>query len=112
MLTGQTWRPIAPRPRRSLQAWRTVTIGPRSIAVLHEQYAASSRLELETAWARVSLRKQPLHWYPPALWLKSRQTEVELGAFLNSSEKNELAEALSRTIGVYSAWQHQKIEGN
>lgn len=99
-----------------VRAWKsawtveTITIDPTSISVLQEQYAASSRLELDTAWARVILRQPAARWYPPALWLRSGDTGVELGTFLNAAEKRELAEALHRAVEAHSAWRHQKIE--
>lgn len=99
-----------------VRAWKaswtveTISIEPMSIAVLHEQYADSSRLELDTAWARVILRQPAIRWYPPALWLRSGDSGVELGTFLNAAEKRELAEALRRAVEPHSAWQHQRIE--
>lgn len=99
-----------------VRAWKsawsveTITIDPDSIAVLQEQYAASSRLELNPAWARVILRQSAVRWHPPALWLQSGRTRVELGSFLNAGEKRELAQALNRAVGAHSAWRHQKIE--
>ena len=99
-----------------VRAWKaawtveTITIDSDCIAVLHERYADSSRLELEPAWARVILKQPPVRWYPPSLWLRSGQTRVEVGAFLNCGEKQEMAQALCSAIGQHSSWQHQKIE--
>lgn len=93
-------------------AWtvETITVDSDSIAVLKEQYAASSRLELDSAWARVILRQPKARWYPPTLWLQSAGTRVELGAYLNTGEKRELANALGQAVGAHSAWEHQEIE--
>lgn len=99
-----------------VRAWKsawtveTITIDSDSIAVLQEQYAASNRLELEPAWARVILRQPGIKWYPPALWLQSGTSRVELGAFLNSAEKREMAEALRQAIAEHSAWRNLEIE--
>jgi uncharacterized membrane protein len=103
---------ILVRAWKSAWAVETITIDSKSIAVLQEQYAASSRLELGAAWARVILRKPSVRWYLPTLWLSSGTTQVELGAYLNAGEKGELAEALRQAIGARSAWQHQKIEAD
>lgn len=99
-----------------VHAWKaswtveTITIDPISISVLHEQYAESARLELETAWARVILRQPQVRWYLPSLWLRSGGSSIELGQFLNAAEKRELAEALRRAVEARSAWQRQTIE--
>lgn len=100
------------RAWKSAWAVETITIDPKFIAVLQEQHTGSSRLELDTAWARVILQQPAVRWYPPALWLKSGDTRVELGAYLNAGERRELAEALAKAIGSYSAWQHQRLEVN
>ncbi|MDX1557002.1 MAG: DUF2244 domain-containing protein [Xanthomonadales bacterium] len=99
-----------------VRAWKsawtveTITVGPDSICVLQEKYAERSRETFETAWARVILRPPAIRWYPPAVWLKSGGNRVELGAYLNTTERCELAEALRAAIARHSAWQHQKIE--
>jgi uncharacterized membrane protein len=99
-----------------VRAWKsawtveTITVDPKTIAVLHEEYAGRRRMELNPAWARVFLNRASIGWYPPRLWLKSGDREVELGAFLNAAEKCELAEILRHTIAAHSAWQQQKIE--
>lgn len=99
-----------------VRAWKsawtveTVTIGPISIAVLQQEYQGSSRLEMDAAWARVVLTRPAVKWHAPALWLKSGNCSVELGAYLNAVEKRAFAEALSAAIATHSAWQHQKIE--
>lgn len=99
-----------------VRAWKlawtveTITVGPETIAVLHEQYAGCKRTELETPWAKVVLRQPNIRWYPPDLFLKSGGKAVELGTYLNATERSELAEALRAAIARHSAWQHQKIE--
>lgn len=103
---------ILVRAWKAAWAVETITIDPKFVSVLQEQYNGSSRLKLGTAWARVILRQPAVRWYPPALWLRSGETTVELGAYLNAAERRELAEALRQAIGTHSAWQHQKLEVN
>ncbi len=99
-----------------VRAWKsawtveTITVGPKSIAILQERYASSCRTRLQSAWARVILEQPPVRWYPPVLWVRSGGKKVQLGAFLNTTEKRELAEALRNAIARHSTWQHQKIE--
>jgi uncharacterized membrane protein len=99
-----------------VRAWKsawtveTISVNSESIAVLQEHYSRSSRLELKPAWTKVVLRQPVIRWYPPSLWLKCGGTRVELGAYLNTTEKRQFAAALQKAIEPYCAWQHPQIE--
>lgn len=101
---------ILVRAWKSAWAVETISICSESIAVLQEHYDGSSSLELNPAWTRVVLRQPVIQWYSPSLWLRSGETRVELGAFLNAAEKREFANALQQAIEPFCAWQHSKIE--
>jgi uncharacterized membrane protein len=102
MIFVRTWK----------SAWtvETISIDSECIAVLQERYSGHNRIELDAAWARVVLQQPDIRWYTPELLIKSGKTSVRLGEYLNAAEKRELAEALRKAVGQFSAWQAQKIE--
>lgn len=93
-------------------AWtvETISIDSKCITVLRNRFADQEKIELDAAWARVILQQPQYKWYPPELVIRSGKTTVRLGQYLNTAEKHELAETLSKAIGQFSAWQTQRIE--
>jgi uncharacterized membrane protein len=73
------------------------------IRVTHQRHKRKRQCELETAWAVVELKQPEISWYAPKILLRSRSVTVELGAFLTSEEKRELAVLLKRAITKHSA---------
>lgn len=101
---------ILVRAWKAAWAVETIILGPERIRILHQEYASSRAVEMDSPWARLSLQSPAIDWYPPRLWLKSGTRSVELGAHLNAGEKRQLAEQLRTAIGAHSAWQHVAIE--
>lgn len=91
-----------------IRAWErswlleVIEIGPETITVTHQRHRIKRRVELESAWARVEWVEPAIAWYAPRVVLKSKTTELELGAFLTGVEKRELADQLKRAIANYS----------
>lgn len=99
-----------------IRAWKsawtveTISVDKKCIAVLQQRYSGQSRIELDSAWARVILKQPQYQWYPPELVIRSGKITVRLGEFLNAAEKKELAGSLRTAVGQFSAWQTQQIE--
>ncbi len=49
-------------------------------------------------WARISLERAPIAWYPSRLKLVFQDRQVEIGRFLNETERSALAVELNRMI--------------
>ena len=81
----------------------TIEICEDRIRVTHQRHKRKRHCELETAWAVVELKRSDISWYAPKILLRSRSVTVELGAFLTSEEKRELATHLQRAITKHSA---------
>ena len=60
-------------------------------------------VELDTAWAVVEVKQPEVAWYRPRVQLRSGSQVVELGTFLTSEEKRQLAQYLKSAIVEHSA---------
>jgi uncharacterized membrane protein len=87
------------------RAWISEVIEIRKdfIRVIRQRYKRKRQYELETAWAVVELKQPDVAWYNPRLQLRSRSQVVELGSFLTSDEKYQLAKYVQSAIKKHSA---------
>ena len=88
------------------RAWlvETIEIGEQRIKVVRQRYKQKRQFELETAWAVVSIEPPEIRWYGPRVFLRSRSQELELGCFLTSEEKHQLARQLKSAVKKHSAF--------
>lgn len=56
------------------------------------------RWMLARSWARIVLERCPTGWYPSRLLICSHGRVVEIGGFLTESERQRLAEELTRVL--------------
>ena len=87
------------------RAWvsEIIDIRPERIEVRRQRHKRVRRFELDPAWAVVEFKPPEFAWYSPRLYLRSRGAALELGAFLTSDEKRQLANYVRSAIGQHSA---------
>ena len=73
------------------------------ITVTQQRHKRKRQIELDTAWAVIELKQPEIAWYRPRVQLRSGSQVVELGSFLTSEEKRQLAQYLKNTIVEHSA---------
>ena len=73
------------------------------ITVTQQRHKRKREIELDTAWAVIELKQPEVAWYRPRVQLRSRSQVVELGSFLTSEEKRQLAQYLKSAIVEHSA---------
>ena len=56
------------------------------------------RYELKRVWAQVVLQRPWNNWYPSRLFIRSHGRQIEIGRFLNESERQGLAKELQKLI--------------
>jgi uncharacterized membrane protein len=86
-----------------ISAWRggvkeviSVTEDKIRIEIGHD--SPEQRHELKRAWVQVVLQRPWNSWYPSRLFIKSHGRQVEIGRFLNESERQGLAKELQKLI--------------
>jgi len=79
-----------------------VTLGPTTLEVTRMGSPPSTQ-RFDPYW--VQMRLQPGHWHgwPSRLLLRSHGREVEIGAFLNEAEREQLAHRLSALLAAAKA---------
>ena len=89
-------------------AWifEEICIDAETVSIVRQRYRRRSRISLESAWATVRLERPAISWYAAKLILRSRNQQVELGAFLTDEEKLSLAKHLSHALSRHSAWRN------
>lgn len=75
-----------------------VRVHERTVAVEKGRRGPEQRWEFERAWVRVALQGARHTWYPSRLVIRSHGREVEIGDFLEESERASLADDLDRAI--------------
>jgi len=73
------------------------------ITVTQQRHKRKRQIELDTAWAVIELKQPEIAWYRPRVQLRSGSQVVELGSFLTSEEKRQLAQYLKSAIVEHSA---------
>ena len=97
-------------------AWRrnwvqeSIEITAEKLTLSHKSLQQTWQAEFQSAWVKVQLIPHPRDWYPPQLLLSAMGKTVELGRFLNRSEKRELASYLQTALAECSAWSHPDIK--
>lgn len=90
--------------QRNSSLAESIEIGPDRVTV------ASSRPHFKrdflTGWLRIEVRQDRSDWYPRRLLLSCYGDELEVGAFLTDTERNEAAEAMR--VAVKSAIRPQR----
>ena len=73
------------------------------ITVTQQRHKRKRQIELDTAWAVIELKQPEIAWYRPRVQLRSGSQVVELGSFLTSEDKCQLAQYLKNAIVEHSA---------
>lgn len=84
--------------RRSLDR-EVIYISDSRICVEKGRGRVQRRWEMQPAWTEVVLRQLPRRWEHTQLVLRTRETELELGSFLDADERKSLARELARCVG-------------
>lgn len=87
------------------RAWvcDVIDISADRITVTQQRHKRKRRVEFDTAWAVVEVEQPEIAWYRPRVQLRSGSQVVELGTFLTSEEKRQLAQYLESAIVEHSA---------
>lgn len=80
-----------------------IVAGPEKVEVTQQRHKRKRQSQLEAAWAVVELEQSEIAWYGPRVILRSRGKTIELGRFLTTPEKEQLADCLRRAIRKHSA---------
>ena len=86
-----------------ISAWRggvkeVISITEDKIRIEIGHDSPEQRHELKRAWAQVVLQRPWNNWYPSRLFIRSHGRQVEIGRFLNESERQGLAKELQKLI--------------
>jgi len=87
------------------RAWvsEAITAGPEWVEVTWQRHTRKRQSQLEAAWAVVELQPPEIAWYGPKVILRSGRKSIELGQFLTTDEKKQLADHVRRAIRKHSA---------
>jgi uncharacterized membrane protein len=81
-----------------------VTISRDTVSVERGRKQAEERWECPRAWARFSMERSPIAWYPSRLSAVFQGRRVEIGRFLNEMERQRLAVELQGMVRSHD-WQ-------
>ncbi|QKT03293.1 DUF2244 domain-containing protein [Ectothiorhodospiraceae bacterium 2226] len=77
-----------------------VSVAEETVAVQKGRARPTESYSFPRRWAQVILKHPSARIHPLRLAIRSHGREVELGAFLRDDEREKLAQALARAIGV------------
>lgn len=86
------------------QIREVITISRDTVSVERGRRQAEVHWECPRAWARISLERSPIAWYPSRLSVAFQGQQVEIGRFLNEMERQGLAVELQGMVRSYR-WQ-------
>ncbi len=92
-----------------VRAWKLswvqelIEIEESVIRVRHQRHKRVRQCRLDPAWSVVEVKQPEVAWYGPRVFLRSGRQAVEVGTFLTSDEKRELAEYVGTAIEKHSA---------
>ncbi|MDX2458269.1 MAG: DUF2244 domain-containing protein [Gammaproteobacteria bacterium] len=91
------------------QLREVISVNVDVVTVERGRHRAQEHWECPRAWARISLQRSPLAWYPSRLAIAFQGRQVEIGKFLTEQERCELAEELEYTIR-HKDWRLLPVE--
>lgn len=77
--------------QKHAQVREVVSISKDVVRVEKGRHQVEERWECPRTWARVSLQRSPISWYPSQLTVAFQGERVEIGKFLNEEERRSLA---------------------
>jgi len=80
------------------QLREVVSVSADSVRVEKGRHEPDEQWECPRAWAQIMLERAPIAWYPSRLKLVFRNRQVEIGRFLNETERAALARDLDHMI--------------
>jgi uncharacterized membrane protein len=80
------------------QVREIVSVNADIVTVEKGRNSPQEHWECPRAWARISLERSPIAWYPSRLAIAFQGQQVEIGRFLAEQERRELADELEQTI--------------
>jgi uncharacterized membrane protein len=78
---------------------QVVRIGDGIVEIEKGRRLPGTHIEIPRHWARVSLRRASVAWYPSRLAIRSHGREVVIGEFLTEEERRTLAGDLAAHLG-------------
>lgn len=91
------------------QVREVVSVNATLVTVEKGRYGPQQHWECPRVWARVSLQRSRIAWYPSRLAIAFQGEQVEIGKFLPEQERCELADELEQTIR-HADWCLQPVE--
>jgi uncharacterized membrane protein len=80
------------------QVREVVTINADVLTVERGRKQREQYWECPRAWARINMERAPIAWYPSRLLVAFKGQRVEIGRFLNETERHSLAMELQGMI--------------
>lgn len=74
--------------------WQTIYIKGNQVDIAEGRSCKHQRQTLQRAWAQVAVQPSPIYGHPTRLLIRSHGQTVEIGSYLNESEKTKLAQEL------------------
>jgi uncharacterized membrane protein len=80
------------------QIREVISVNADVVTVEKGRHRAQEHWECPRAWARISLQRSPIAWYPSRLTIAFQGRQVEIGKFLTEQERCGLADELEYNI--------------
>ncbi len=87
------------------QVREVVTLDAEVLTVERGRKQCEEHWQCPRAWARINMERAPIAWYPSRLLVAFQGQRVEIGQFLNETERQSLAMELQGMISRDS-WLH------
>ena len=91
------------------QVREVVSVNADRVTVEKGRNNPQEHWECPRVWARISLQRSPIAWYPSRLAIAFQGRQVEIGSFLAEQERRELAVELEQTI-CHKDWRRMPAE--
>lgn len=79
-------------------SWQTIYIKGNNVDIAEGRSGYSRQQTLQRAWAQVDVQPAPIKGYPARLVLRSHGQAVEIGSYLNETERLRLAQELREAL--------------
>ena len=80
------------------QLREVITVNAEVVSVDKGRHQPQEHWECPRVWARISLQRSPIAWYPQQLAVAFQGKQVVIGKFLNEQERSALAVELDEAV--------------
>ena len=82
-------------------SWQAISVSDTTVDIVDSGVKSGGQQSFQRAWVRIDLERAAIKGYPSRLLIRSHGRAMEVGGYLNETEKQRLAQELREAVSRY-----------